>query len=92
MSVSLWHFWVASVLVNSLIPVNMGVGSALVTDLVPRESVGRGISLFSATAWVGGIIGYAGTGYAIQHLGLTSTFVIGAFLPLIAIVLLIPIR
>jgi MFS family permease len=91
-SVSLWHFWVVSFLVSILMPVNMGVGSALAIDLVPRESVGRGISLFSATTWVGGIIGYAGTGYAIQHLGLTSTFVIGAFLPLIAIVLLILIR
>jgi predicted MFS family arabinose efflux permease len=64
----------------------------VLANLVPRESVGRGISLFSTTTWVGGIIGYAGTGYAIQHLGLASTFVIGAFLPLIAIVLLILIR
>jgi MFS family permease len=91
-SVSLWHFWIVSFLISILAPVNLGVGSALATDLVPRESVGRGISLFSATTWVGGIIGYAGTGYAIQHLGLASTFVIGAFLPLIAIVLLILIR
>jgi MFS family permease len=91
-SVSLWHFWVVSFLVSILTPVNMGVGSALTTDLVSRESVGRGISLFSATTWIAGIIGYAGTGYAIQRLGLTSAFVIGAFLPLIAIILLIPIR
>jgi MFS family permease len=91
-SVSLWHFWVVSFLVSIVMPVNMGVGSALTTDLVPRESVGRGISLFSATNWVGGVIGYAGAGYAIQHVGLTATFVIGASLPLMAIVLLILIR
>jgi MFS family permease len=91
-SVSLWHFWVVSFLISILTPVNLGVGSALTTDLVPQESVARGISLFNATTWVGGIIGYAGTGYAIQYVGLTSTFVIGAFLPLIAIVLLILVR
>jgi MFS family permease len=91
-SVSLWHFWVVSFLVSIVMPVNMGVGSALTTDLVPRESVERGISLFSATNWVGAVIGYAGVGYAIEHLGLTATFVIGASLPLIAIVLLILVR
>ena len=64
----------------------------MVTDLVPERSLGKGMSLFTATTWVGGIVGFAGTGYAVQHLGKTSTFVMGAFMPLLAIVLLIPIR
>jgi MFS family permease len=91
-SVSLWHFWVASSLVGLVMPVTLGVGSALATDVVPREAVGRAVSLFSATNWVGNVIGYASTGYAIQHLGLTPTFVIGAFMPLVAIGLLILVR
>jgi len=91
-SVSLWHFWVAASLLRVTFSVNNAVGSALVTDLVPQESLGRGMSLFGATWWVGGIIGYAGAGHAIQNLGMTPTFIVGAFLPLIAIVLLIPIR
>jgi MFS family permease len=90
-SVSLWHFWVVISLMNILSSVG-SVGSAMVTDLVPQGSLGRGMSLFTAMTWVGGIIGFAGTGYAVQNLGMTSTFVMGAFLPLIAIVLLIPIR
>ena len=50
------------------------------------------MSLFTTTAWIAGIIGFAGTGYAVQHLGVLSTLSAGAFLPLIGIILLIPIR
>jgi MFS family permease len=91
-SVSLWHFWVASSLLSVLSYAGSGVGSALVIDLVPQESLGRGISLFGATTWAGGIIGYAGAGHALQTLGMTPTFIAGVFLSLIAIALLIPIR
>jgi MFS family permease len=91
-SVSLWHYWVVISLMNVVVSSVGSVGSAMVTDLVPQGSLGRGMSLFTATTWVGGIIGFAGTGYAIQRLGTTSTFMMGPFLPLIAIVLLIPIR
>lgn len=91
-SESLWHFWIAAALGRFAVSVGRVVGSALTADLVPQESLGKGMSLFSATTWIGGIIGFTGTGYAIQHLGLISTFIIGAFLPLAAIILLIPIR
>jgi DHA2 family multidrug resistance protein len=91
-SVSLWHFWITALLGTILGAVNMGVGSALVTDLVPRESLGRGMSLFNASVWMGGIIGFAGTGYGIQNLGMVTTLVIGVCLTLVATVLLIPIR
>ena len=91
-SVSLWHFWAVSILVSILTPVNTGVGSALVADMVPQESVGRGISLFSATTWIGAVIGFATTGSAIQALGMTTTLILGTLLTLIAAALLIPIR
>jgi uncharacterized membrane protein (Fun14 family) len=41
---------------------------------------------------MGGIIGFAGTGYGIQNLGMVTTLVIGVCLTLVATVLLIPIR
>jgi len=91
-SASLWHFWVVASLMAVFVSVSGAVGSALVTDLVPQEALGRGMSLFSAASWVGGIIGFAGAGYAIQNLGLIFTFIVGASLPLVAIALLIPIR
>jgi MFS family permease len=90
-SASLWHFWLVLCLMSVLYSVG-SVGSALATDVTPPESLGRGISLLGATTWVGGIIGFAGTGHAIQSLGMTVTFRVGALLPLMAIALLIPIR
>ncbi len=91
-SVSLWHFWAAASLLYVLSFASRGVGSALVTDLVSQESLGVGLSLFNATTWAGGIVGFTATGYAMQNLGTTATFLLGAVLSLIAIMLLIPIQ
>jgi DHA1 family multidrug resistance protein-like MFS transporter len=91
-STSLWHFCIVLVLQATFMAVNATVGNALVTDLVSRESLGRGLSLFGATGWMGGVLGFAGAGYALQRLGMVPTFIIGICLTLIAIVLLIPIR
>lgn len=91
LSVSLWHFWIASLLLTILMAVNSGVGPALVTDLASRESLGRGLSLYGAVGWIGGVIGFASTGCAVQNLGVVVTCGIGAFLTVIAIVLLIPV-
>jgi MFS family permease len=91
-SVSLWHFWVAACLVSVLFNVYNSLAPALVTDLVPPASLGTGMALFGATGWVGGILGFAVTGQAVQILGMKTTFILGAFLPVLAILLLIPVR
>ena len=90
-SVSLWHFYVFTSSLAFML-VSTSVGSALVTDLVPQESLGRGMSLLQASTWGAGIIGYSCAGYAFQSLGMTSSVILFAFLPLLAILLLIPIR
>ncbi len=79
-------------MVSILAYVTSGVGSALVTDLVSPNNLGRGMSLFTATIWVGGISGFAVTGIAIQRFGIPATFIGAAFLPLFAIVLVYFIR
>ncbi len=91
-SLSLWHFWLVSSLLTAMFYINNALGSALVTDLVPKESLGRGMSLFGSTVWVGGIIGFACTGYCLQNLGIGLTFFASALLTVIAMILLIPIR
>jgi MFS family permease len=86
-STALWHFWVASML-YSLSYAGGPAASALVTDLLPRESLSRGLALYNATGWLGGIVGSVLTGYATQSVGTTPTLIAGACLPLIAVGLL----
>jgi MFS family permease len=90
-SVSLLHFYIFAAL-RAFMPVSTSVGSALITDLVPQESLGKGMSLFQAAVWIGGIVGFSSAGYAFQNLGMRTALILFAFLPLLAIVLLIPIR
>ena len=89
-STALWHFWFASML-YTLSFAGGPVGSAMVTDLVPREALGRGLALYNATTWLGGIVGCMLTGYAVQSLGITPALIAGAFIPLLAAGLLAPI-
>jgi MFS family permease len=91
-SVSVWHFWIVACLGSLMINVNLSVGSALVADLVPQAALGRGMSLFTTMLPAAGVIGFTATGQAVQSFGMTSTFTTSAFLPLAAILLLIPIR
>ena len=91
-STSLWHFWISASLITLLFDVNRGIGSAFVTDLVPETSLGKGIAIFNVMPWIGGILGFALTGYAIQTFGITPTFIAAAFLPFMAIIFVILIR
>jgi len=91
LSKSLWHFWVAT----SLMAVGQDsatVGTAFVTDLVPPQALGRGLAMFQGIFWVGMVAGLAGSGYAVQSLGIVPVMLTSAALPLIGIALLISIR
>jgi len=87
-SAHIWHFWISSVLVTTSL-VTGTVGSALAADLVPREALGKGLSLLDATTPVAGILGHAASGCAVQYLGSIRTFVPAALLPLMAAGLLL---
>jgi len=89
---SLFHFWAVAILFSLVGNVAGGIGSALAIDLVPQESLGKGLAWFNAIGWIGGIVGYAGTGYAIQNVGMMPTLVAATLLPLAAVALLVPIR
>jgi MFS family permease len=87
-SVSLWHFWVATVLLSG-VGVSLGIGPALVTDLVPQESLGTALSWYGFAPTIGGILGFALTGYAMQTFGMATTFIASAILTLIAMLVVV---
>ena len=89
-SIKIWYFWIASAFMSVMFYISMSVGSALVTDLMPKSYLGKGLSIFNSTSWLGGIIGFALAGYTIENYGLLSTFILGAVLPILSIVLLTP--
>ena len=90
-SKTLWQFWAAYTLL-SIGFVSNHVGSAWVTDLVPQERLGVGMSLFTNMYWIGNVIGFAVTGNAIQNIGLKSTFLLSISLPIIGLIFLVPVR
>jgi MFS family permease len=91
LSRELWHFWLVYAL-GGLALGGYSVGNALVTDLVPPESLGKGLAVIGSAQWIGGIVGFAAAGYMLQNLGLMLTFVIGGCVALAAVGALIPIR
>lgn len=84
----LWQFWVASALVAFVSYVSTGVSSALVVDLVERDAVGRGLALFNAAGWSGGILGFVAGGYLFPGVGFAAAFLVGAALLGIAVLFL----
>jgi MFS family permease len=90
-AVDVWHFWVVSALQN-VIGASLAVGLALVADIFPRNALGTPLSLFNATPWIGFVIGFSGSGAAINAFQVTPTLMIGVVLALVAVVLLMPIR
>ena len=88
---NLWHFWVAMALQN-MISAGFAVGSALITDLVPRDGLATPLSLYSASQFIGYVIGFAGSGVVIQSVGMTNSLFIGMLLCMVAVALLLVIR
>ena len=90
-STSLWHFWLSGALA-ALTGASFAVGLALVADLVPAERLGTALAVFSATNWIGLIIGSELTGVAIQSLGMTPALLLGGLVGAVSVALVALIR
>ncbi len=91
-ALELWQFWMASVFLTFMVSMNTGLGAALVTDLLPSRVLGRGMSLFNSTIWIGGILGFASAGYVIQNFGTSVSLFAAGILLVVSLGLCIPIR
>ena len=76
-AVQLWHFWVVVILQSLFGAVTSPIGNALATDLLPPQALSRGLALFNSASWIGGVLGFAGAGFALQAFGFTPTVLIG---------------
>ncbi len=90
-STKIWQFFLAYAL-GGIAMGGYGIGNALVTDLVPRESIGKGLSIIASAEWIGAVVGFATVGYLLQNQGLTITYIIGGCVALAAVSLIIPIQ
>jgi MFS family permease len=88
---SLTGFTVAALL-SSLAGAERAVAPALVTDLVGRERLDRSMAAYDAARWAGGIVGFAGAGYAVQGLGVELAMVLGALLPAVGLAMIVALR
>jgi MFS family permease len=83
----LWHFWVSTLLFNVGMA-GMSVGSALVTDMLPKEALATGLARYSSTPWLGAVIGFGTGGFIIKALNVETTFMLAATLPVVAMILI----
>lgn len=74
---TLWPFWPVFTFQGIAMQSNSSVGNAWVTDQLPREGVGKELTLFSTTGWIGGVIGFAAAGFALQTFGIADALIIG---------------
>lgn len=74
----LWHFWAAATLLLVAKTVSGAVASALATDVLPRETLARGLPWLNTMTWVAGIASFAGSGYVIDALGPTTLYLAAA--------------
>jgi MFS family permease len=65
----LWHFWVASSLLLAARSSNGSIASALATDLLTPETLGRSLPWVHTMNWIASVIGFAGTGFGIEAFG-----------------------
>lgn len=81
----LWHFSIAAAAVLVARSLSGSLASALATDIVPSESLGKALPQLSSMNWMAGVVGFAGTGYVIERLGADSLYWMGTVFSLMAV-------
>ncbi len=83
----LWHFWLVATLTLVAFVINGAMSSALVTDLLPKDKLSRGISWISTANSAGAILSFMVAGYLMEMLGPRQLFLIASALPILSVAL-----
>ncbi len=81
----LWHFWVVAATILITRSLSGSLASALATDIVPQQELGRSLPAINTMSWVSGVFGFAGSGYVIETIGASSLYLIAGFLALASV-------
>jgi MFS family permease len=87
-----WQFSLAIFLLSLYTTLTQNVANAWTVDLVPPQSLGRGLAIMGAIGWFGGVFGFALGGMMIQSFGAVSALLGAAGLFVAAAGLLIWVR
>ena len=84
----LWHFWMVSASVLVARSISASLASALATDILPPEALGKALPRLNSLNWVAGILGFAASGYVMETLGQSGLYWIATSFALMAAVLI----
>jgi MFS family permease len=70
----LWHFWIVSASVLVARSISASLASALATDILPPQALGKALPRLNSLNWMAGILGFAASGYVIEKLGQNSLY------------------
>jgi MFS family permease len=84
MAQQLWHFWIVAAAVLIARSISGPLASALATDILPPQALGRSLPLLSTMNWASGILGFAGSGFVIETVGASNLYLIATLLSLVS--------
>jgi MFS family permease len=70
----LWHFWVVSAAVLTARSLSGSLASALATDILAPDVLGKALPRLTSMNWVAGVLGFAGSGFVMETLGENSLY------------------
>jgi MFS family permease len=85
----LYLLWFSAALVT-VIPLGMGVGTALVTDVSAPQTLSTALARYASTPFIGGAIGFAFSGMLISRFGIGLTISVASAIAFAGIMLLMP--
>jgi len=81
----IWQFWVVAAAILISRTISGSLASALATDILPHQALGRSLPVLGTMAWASGVMGFAGSGYVIESLGANVLYLIVALMSLAAV-------